>query len=80
MTSTKLKVTGIDLFSAGDFIGGEGTEAILYSDPIGGVYKKLVIKDNKLVGGVHVRRHRRRRLVFLAAARRPQRVRHCATI
>ncbi|MDZ7594549.1 MAG: nitrite reductase large subunit NirB [Thiobacillus sp.] len=50
--STKLKVTGIDLFSAGDFIGGEGTESILYSDPIGGVYKKLVIKDNKLVGGV----------------------------
>ena len=52
VTSTKLKVTGIDLFSAGDFIGGEGTESILYSDPIGGVYKKLVIKDNKLVGGV----------------------------
>ncbi len=52
VTSTKLKVTGIDLFSAGDFIGGEGTEAILYSDPIGGVYKKLVLKDNKLVGGV----------------------------
>ncbi len=52
ITSTKLKVTGIDLFSAGDFTGGEGTESILYSDPIGGVYKKLVIKDNKLVGGV----------------------------
>jgi nitrite reductase (NADH) large subunit len=52
VTSTKLKVTGIDLFSAGDFIGGEGTEAILYSDPIGGVYKKLVLKDDKLVGGV----------------------------
>jgi nitrite reductase (NADH) large subunit len=49
-TSTKLKVTGIDLFSAGDFMGGEGTEEILLSDPIGGVYKKLVIKDNKLVG------------------------------
>ncbi len=52
VTSTKLKVTGIDLFSAGDFMGGEGTESILYSDPIGGVYKKLVIKDNRLVGGV----------------------------
>ncbi len=52
ITSTKLKVTGIDLFSAGDFIGGEGTESILYSDPIGGVYKKLVLKDNKLIGGV----------------------------
>ncbi len=52
VTSTKLKVTGIDLFSAGDFMGGEGTESILYSDPIGGVYKKLVIRDDKLVGGV----------------------------
>jgi nitrite reductase (NADH) large subunit len=49
-TSTKLKVTGIDLFSAGDFMGGEGTEEIVMSDPYGGVYKKLVIKDDKLVG------------------------------
>ncbi|SFZ79310.1 nitrite reductase large subunit NirB [Chitinimonas taiwanensis] len=48
--STKLKVTGIDLFSAGDFMGGEGTEEIMLSDPAGGVYKKLVIKDDKLVG------------------------------
>ncbi|RYX97362.1 MAG: NAD(P)/FAD-dependent oxidoreductase [Comamonadaceae bacterium] len=48
--STKLKVTGIDLFSAGEFMGGEGTEEIVMSDPFGGVYKKLVIKDDKLVG------------------------------
>jgi nitrite reductase (NADH) large subunit len=48
--STKLKVTGIDLFSAGDFMGGDGTEEIVLSDPSGGVYKKLVIKDDKLVG------------------------------
>jgi len=48
--STKLKVTGIDLFSAGDFMGGEGCEQIVLSDPQGGVYKKLVIKDDKLVG------------------------------
>ncbi len=48
--STKLKVTGIDLFSAGDFMGGEGTEAIVLSDPIHGVYKKLVLKGDKLVG------------------------------
>lgn len=50
VTSTKLKVTGIDLFSAGDFTGGEDTEEITLSDPIGGVYKKLVIRDDKLVG------------------------------
>ncbi|WP_054020750.1 nitrite reductase large subunit NirB [Piscinibacter sakaiensis] len=48
--STKLKVTGIDLFSAGDFMGGEGTEQIVLSDPAGGVYKKLVLKDDRLVG------------------------------
>ena len=50
LTSTKLKVTGIDLFSAGDFQGGAGTEEIVMSDPFGGVYKKLVLKDDKLVG------------------------------
>jgi nitrite reductase (NADH) large subunit len=50
VTSTKLKVTGIDLFSAGEFIGAEGTETITLSDPIGGVYKKLVIRDDILVG------------------------------
>ena len=49
-TSTKLKVTGIDLFSAGNFTGGEGFEEIVMSDPFGGVYKKLVIQNDKLVG------------------------------
>ena len=44
VTSTKLKVTGIDLFSAGNFQGGEGTEDIVLSDPMGGVYKRLVIR------------------------------------
>ncbi len=50
VTSTKLKVTGIDLFSAGEFMGADGSETITVSDPIGGVYKKLVVKDDKLVG------------------------------
>ena len=49
-TSAKLKVTGIELFSAGDFRGGEGTEEIVINDPFNGVYKKLVIKDDKLIG------------------------------
>ena len=52
VTSTKLKVTGIDLFSAGDFQGGEGSEEILFQDPSAGVYKKLVIKDDRLAGAV----------------------------
>lgn len=50
VTSTKLKVTGIDLFSAGNFQGSADTEEIVLSDPIGGVYKKLVIENDKLVG------------------------------
>ena len=48
--STKLKVTGIDLFSAGDFAGGADAEEIVLSDPGAGVYKKLVVKGDKLVG------------------------------
>lgn len=49
-TSTKLKVTGIDLFSAGDFIGDETTESLIYQDPVRHIYKKLVIQNNKIVG------------------------------
>ncbi|HEX9180574.1 MAG TPA: nitrite reductase large subunit NirB, partial [Burkholderiales bacterium] len=52
VTSTKLKVTGIDLFSAGDFSGGEGTEDIVLHDPGLGVYKRVVLKDNRVVGAV----------------------------
>jgi len=52
VTSTKLKVTGIDVFSAGDFSGAEGTEDIVLHDPGVGVYKRLVLKDDKLVGAV----------------------------
>ena len=54
VTSTKLKVTGVDLFSAGNFTGGADTEEIVLHDPVGGVYKKLVIQDNRVVGGVMV--------------------------
>ncbi len=54
VTSTKLKVTGIDLFSAGNFQSDPDAEEIVLADPGAGVYKKLVIKDDKLVGGVMV--------------------------
>ncbi|MDQ7988376.1 MAG: nitrite reductase large subunit NirB [Candidatus Dactylopiibacterium sp.] len=52
VTSTKLKVTGIDVFSAGDFSGGEGTEDIVLSDPAAGIYKRVVVKDDRIVGAV----------------------------
>lgn len=50
--STKLKVTGCDLFSAGDFADGEGREDIVFRDPSRGVYKRLVIEGDRLVGAV----------------------------
>ena len=52
VTSTKLKVTGIELFSAGDFCGDEHTEEMVFQDIAGGNYKKLVVRDNKIVGAV----------------------------
>jgi len=54
VTSTKLKVTGIEVFSVGDFAGGEGFDEIILHDQAGGVYKKVVLKDNKVVGSVMV--------------------------
>ncbi|MGZ8190679.1 MAG: NAD(P)/FAD-dependent oxidoreductase [Methylococcaceae bacterium] len=51
-TATKLKVTGINLFSVGDFLGDADCESIHFTDPALGIYKKLVIKANKLVGAV----------------------------
>ncbi len=50
--STKLKVTGCDLFSAGDFSDGEGREDIVFRDPARGVYKRLVIENNRIIGAV----------------------------
>lgn len=50
--STKLKVTGCDLFSAGDFAEGEGREDIVFRDPARGIYKRLVIENDTLVGAV----------------------------
>ncbi|MEK7191780.1 MAG: (2Fe-2S)-binding protein, partial [Pseudomonadota bacterium] len=52
MTSTKLKVTGIDLFSAGNFTGNDQTEEIVLQDAGAGVYKKVVLKDNRIQGAV----------------------------
>ena len=51
-TATKLKVTGVNLFSAGDFSDGEGREDIVFRDPGRGVYKRLVLEGERLVGAV----------------------------
>ncbi len=52
VTSTKLKVTGIELFSAGDFIGNDSTEEIVFKDEANGTYKKIVLADNRIQGAV----------------------------
>jgi nitrite reductase (NADH) large subunit len=51
-TSTKLKVSGIDLFSAGDFAGGDDCEDIVMRDASRGLYKRVVVKNNRLIGAV----------------------------
>ncbi|MEM8936356.1 MAG: NAD(P)/FAD-dependent oxidoreductase, partial [Pseudomonadota bacterium] len=50
--ATKLKVTGVDLYSAGDFAEGEDREEIVLRDAAKGVYKRLVIKDQRIIGVV----------------------------
>ncbi len=50
--STKLKVTGCDLFSAGDFAEGEGREDIVFRDPKRRVYKRLIVENDRLIGAV----------------------------
>jgi nitrite reductase (NADH) large subunit len=52
VTSTKLKVSGVDVFSAGRFDEAPGTRALRIQDDLGGTYKKIVIQDGKLVGAV----------------------------
>ncbi|MBE0342909.1 NAD(P)/FAD-dependent oxidoreductase, partial [Paenibacillus sp. 28ISP30-2] len=50
--STRLKVSGVDVFSAGCYKDEPGTRSLRYQDDIGGVYKKIVIKEEKLIGAV----------------------------
>jgi nitrite reductase (NADH) large subunit len=54
VVATNLKVSGVSVFSAGDFMGAEGTEAIVLNDARGGTYKKLVISEGRLTGAVLV--------------------------
>jgi len=51
-TPTKLKVTGIDLYSVGDFAEAEDREEIVLRDAAAGIYKRIVLKDNRIIGTV----------------------------
>jgi nitrite reductase (NADH) large subunit len=50
VVSTSLKVTGIELFSGGNFAGGDGCEVLILRDPEAGIYKRIVLRDNRICG------------------------------
>ena len=52
VTSTRLKVSGVDVFSAGEFAGGDGVQDIVLRDAVGGIYKRLSVRGDRLVGAV----------------------------
>ncbi|MGH9662700.1 MAG: FAD-dependent oxidoreductase, partial [Bryobacteraceae bacterium] len=52
--AARLKIMGVDVFSAGEFTETGGAEAVRYEDPALGIYKKLVLRDNRLAGVVLV--------------------------
>jgi nitrite reductase (NADH) large subunit len=52
VTSTKLKVTGIDVFSAGAFGADKEAEDIVFRDAARGIYKRIILKENRVVGAV----------------------------
>ncbi|GAB5374955.1 MAG: nitrite reductase large subunit NirB [Acuticoccus sp.] len=51
-TPTKLKVTGVDLYSVGDFAEGEGREEVVLRDAARGIYKRVILRDNRIIGVV----------------------------
>jgi len=54
VVATNLKVSGVAVFSAGDFIAAGDSETMVLSDPGRGIYKKLVVSDGRLTGAVLV--------------------------
>jgi len=52
LLATNLKVSGVGVFSAGDFLGGPGAEPIVFTDAEHGAYRKLVVQDGRLAGAV----------------------------
>jgi nitrite reductase (NADH) large subunit len=54
VVATNLKVSGVSVFSAGDFLAAEGSETLVFNDERRGTYKKLVVADGRLTGAVLV--------------------------
>ena len=51
-SAMRLDVGGVEVFSIGDFVGGEGAEDLVYRDTRRGVYKRLVLRENRVLGAV----------------------------
>ncbi|ESJ11898.1 FAD-dependent pyridine nucleotide-disulfide oxidoreductase [Cupriavidus sp. HPC(L)] len=51
-TATRLKVSGVELYSAGDIVGGDDSEDLVLRDPRRGIYKRLVLQQGRLAGAV----------------------------
>lgn len=54
VVSTNLKVSGVRVFSAGDYLGDDDSRRIVCQDPRMGIYRKLVIRGDRLVGAILV--------------------------
>jgi nitrite reductase [NAD(P)H] large subunit len=52
ITGTRLKVTGIEMFSAGELLGDEGTEEVMFRDLARGIHKRLVLRGDRLIGAI----------------------------
>jgi nitrite reductase (NADH) large subunit len=52
--AAKLKIMGVEVFSAGDINDTQGNDVIRYEDPALGVYKKLTLRNNRLIGAILV--------------------------
>ena len=50
--STQLKISGVDVFSAGQFVGDESTKVISIHDEVWGIYKRMVFQENKMIGAI----------------------------
>lgn len=54
LLATNLKVSGVGVFSAGEFEAGDGAETVVLRDPAAGLYRKFVLRDGRLAGCVLV--------------------------
>ncbi|PWB92002.1 assimilatory nitrite reductase large subunit [Methylocystis sp. MitZ-2018] len=52
VVSTNLKVSGVRVFSAGDYLGEGDARRIVCKDPRMGIYRKLVVREDRLVGAI----------------------------